>query len=348
MPVVCATEVRVLIVDDSAVVRKVLSEKLGARAGIEVVGTAPDPFIAHDKIRRLKPHVLTLDVEMPKMDGITFLGKLMKAQPMPVIVLSSLTPKGSKTAIEALAAGAVEVIAKPGPAYSVAETVDYLAERLISASKIRLRKISPNAEAAAPVRRSHMVETSHKILVIGASTGGVMAIETVLRGFPANAPGTLIVQHMPANFTTSFSERLNRECAVTVKEAKDRDSVLPGQVLIAPGGFHMTLQRSGASYFVSVKRGPRVCLQIPSVEVLFDSVAKYAGANAVGAILTGMGSDGAKGLLNMRNSGAHTFAQNEASCVVFGMPKEAIEAGAAEKVVPLSNIAPLMLRCASR
>ncbi len=347
MPVVCATKVRVLIVDDSAVVRKVLSEKLGQQAGIEVVGTAPDPFIAHDKILRLKPQVLTLDVEMPRMDGITFLGKLMKAQPMPVIVLSSLTPKGSKTAIEALAAGAVEVLAKPGPAYSVADAVDDLAEKIIAASKMRLAKVTPSVDAA-PVRRSHMAETTNKILAIGASTGGVRAIETVLRGFPANAPGTLIVQHMPANFTTSFSERLNRECAVTVKEAKDRDSVLPGQVLIAPGGFHMTLQRSGASYFVSVKRGPRVCLQIPSVEVMFDSVAKYAGANAVGAILTGMGSDGAKGLLNMRNSGAHTLAQNEASCVVFGMPKEAIESGAAEKVVPLSNIAPLMLRCAGR
>ena len=257
----CATPVRVLIIDDSAVVCKVLSEKLGQQAGIEVVGTAPDPIIAVDKIRRLKPQVLTLDVEMPRMDGITFLGKLMKAQPMPVIVLSSLTPKGSKTAIEALAAGAVEVIAKPGPAYSVADAVDDLAEKIISASKMRLGKINPNSEAT-PVRRTHMAETTHKILAIGASTGGVRAIETVLRGFPANAPGTLIVQHMPANFTTSFAERLNRECAVTVKEAQDRDSVIPGRVLIAPGGFHMTLQRSGASYGVSVRRGPRVCLQM--------------------------------------------------------------------------------------
>ena len=347
MPTACATRVKVLIVDDSAVVRKVLAEKLGQQAGIEVVGTAPDPYIARDKILRLKPHVLTLDVEMPKMDGITFLGKLMKAQPMPVIVLSSLTPKGSKTAIEALAAGAVEVIAKPGPAYSVAEAVDDLAEKIIAASKMRPSRIDPSV-TAAPVKRSHMVETTHKILAIGASTGGVRAIETILRGFPPNAPGTLVVQHMPPNFTTSFAARLNQECAVNVKEARDHDSVMPGQVLIAPGGFHMTLRRSGASYQVSVKQGPRVCRQIPSVEVLFDSVAKYAGANAVGAILTGMGNDGAKGLLTMRNSGSHTIAQDEASCVVFGMPKEAIDAGGAVKVVALSNIAQTMLQCASR
>ena len=325
MPTVCATKVKVLIIDDSAVVRRVLVEKLGQIPGIEVVGTAPDPFVARDKILSLKPHVLTLDVEMPRMDGITFLRKLMRAQPMPVIVLSSLTPKGSKTAIEALSAGAVEVIAKPGLAYSVAEAVDNLAEKIIFASKVRVLKTKPSAKKP-PVKRSHMLETTHKILAIGASTGGVQALETVLTAFPANAPGTLVVQHMPANFTSSFATRLNRECAVTVKEARDRDSVIPGQVLIAPGGFHMTLQRSGASYFVSVRQGPRVCRQIPSVEVLFDSVAKYAGANAVGAILTGMGDDGAKGLLNMRKSGAHTIAQNEASCVVFGMPTAAVKA----------------------
>jgi two-component system chemotaxis response regulator CheB len=341
MATACATQVKVLIIDDSAIVRKVLSEKLGQQAGIEVVGTAPDPLIAIDKIKRLNPQVLTLDVEMPRMDGITFLRKLMKARPMPVIVLSSLTPKGSKTAIEALAAGAVEVIAKPGPSYSVAEAVDQLAAKIVSSSRVRVAKI--DAKAAVPrVSESHMVETTNKVLAIGASTGGVQAIEAVIKAFPVNAPGTVIVQHMPPNFTSSFAKRLNAECVVTVKEAQDGDSVIPGRVLLAPGGFHMTLRRSGAKYLVAIKPGPRVCQQIPSVEVLFESVAKYAGANAVGAILTGMGNDGAMGLLKMRKTGAYTVAQSEASCTVFGMPKEAIAAGGVEKVVALSQIARTM------
>ena len=338
MSTVTATKVKVLVVDDSAIVRKVLVEKLNKCPGIEVVGSAPDPYIARDKIISLQPHVLTLDVEMPRMDGITFLRKLMKSHPLPVIVLSSLTPKGSKTAVEALAVGAVEVISKPGPAYSVAEAIDDLAETIKMASKVRLTK-QPACPAEAPAKRLHMVETTHKILAIGASTGGVKALETVLTSFPANAPGTLVVQHMPANFTASFAARLNQSCAVTVKEARDRDTVIPGQVLIAPGGRHMLLQRSGANYYVSVRKGERVCRQMPSVEVLFDSVAQYAGSNAVGAILTGMGDDGAKGMLNMRKNGAHTIAQDEASSVVFGMPKAAIDIGAAEKVVPLSGVA---------
>jgi two-component system chemotaxis response regulator CheB len=336
-------KIRVLIVDDSAIVRKILSQQLNQHYGIEIVGTAPDPYIARDKIIALKPDVLTLDVEMPRMDGITFLRKLMEHHPMPVIVLSSLTPKGGKTAMEALAAGALEVMSKPGPAYTVGDACRDLVEKIKAASRVRVDKKIVFEKRRASVRRLHMVETSNKIFAIGASTGGVQALSEVLSALPANAPGTLVVQHMPAHFTTSFAERLNGECEVNVKEAQNGDHVVPGRVLIAPGGLHMLLQRSGANYYVTVKDGPAVCRQKPSVEVLFRSVAKYAGSNAVGAILTGMGNDGADGLLSMRQSGAHTIAQDEASSVVFGMPKEAIENGAAEKVVPLSHIAQTLI-----
>ncbi len=341
------TNVKVLIVDDSAVVRKILCQQLSQHHGIEVVGTAPDPFIARDKIVALKPDVLTLDLEMPRMDGITFLRKLMKHHPMPVIVLSSLTPKGGKMALEALAAGAVEVIAKPGPAYSIGEACSELVGTIKLASRARInKKTIAQHQSDVPSKRLSMVETTNKIFAIGASTGGVQAVTRLLSALPANAPGTLIVQHMPAHFTTSFAERLNKECAVNVAEARNGDHVIPGRVLIAPGGLHMLLQRSGASYYVSVKDGPPVCRQKPSVELMFNSVAKYAGANAVGAILTGMGSDGAGGLLNMRQSGAHTIAQDEASSVVFGMPKEAIERNAVEEIVPLSDIAQTMINLA--
>ncbi|MEE9365729.1 MAG: chemotaxis response regulator protein-glutamate methylesterase [Dehalococcoidales bacterium] len=341
------TNVKVLIVDDSAVVRKILSRQLNQHHGIEVVGTAPDPYIARDKIVALQPDVLTLDVEMPRMDGITFLRKLMKHHPMPVIVLSSLTPKGGRMAIEALTAGAVEVISKPGPAYSVGQACSELVEKKQSASRARInKKTIAQQQSDAPPKRLSMVETTNKIFAIGASTGGVQALTRLLSALPANAPGTLIVQHMPAQFTTSFAARLNKECAVNVAEARNGDHVIPGKALIAPGGLHMLLQRSGASYYVTVKDGPHVCRQKPSVELLFNSVAKYAGANAVGAILTGMGSDGAGGLLNMRQSGAHTIAQDEASSVVFGMPQEAIQRNAAEKIVPLSAIAKTMISMA--
>ena len=346
MTIALQTKIRVLIVDDSAIVRKILCQQLNQHRGIEIVGTAPDPYIARDKIVALNPDVLTLDVEMPRMDGITFLRKLMEHHPMPVIVLSSLTPKGGKTAMEALAAGAVDVMSKPGPAYSVGDACNALVEKIKVASRARINRNITVQSRRAPVKRLHMVETTNKILAIGASTGGVQALAQVLSALPANAPGTLIVQHMPAHFTTSFAERLNNECEVNVKEAQDGDRVIPGSVLIAPGGLHMLLQRSGANYYVTVKDGPPVCRQKPSVEVLFHSVAKFAGANAVGAILTGMGNDGADGLMNMRQAGAHTIAQDEASCIVFGMPKEAIELGAAEKVVPLSEITQTMLKFA--
>ena len=342
------TKIRVLIVDDSAIVRKILSRQLSQHRGIEVIGTAPDPYIARDKIVAMNPDVLTLDVEMPRMDGITFLRKLMKHRPMPVIVLSSLTPKGGRTAMEALSAGAVEVMCKPGPAYSVGEACHALAEKIQAASRARVDRNVITRSQSTRGERLHMVETTNKIFAIGASTGGVQALSCVLSALPVNAPGTLVVQHMPAQFTTSFAERLNGECVVNVKEARDGDHVVPGRVLIAPGGFHMLLKRSGANYYVAVKDGPSVCRQKPSVEVMFDSVAKFAGANAVGAILTGMGNDGAGGLLKMRENGAHTVAQDEASSVVFGMPREAIECGAAEKVVPLSEIAQNMIMFAQR
>ena len=347
MAVALKTDVKVLIVDDSAVVRKILSQQLAQHEGIEVIATAPDPYVARDKIVALEPDVLTLDVEMPRMDGITFLRKLMKYHPMPVIILSSLTPKGGKMAIEALASGAVEVMCKPGPAYSVGDACNALVEKIKAASKARIDR-QPSVLNTEPTRRLHMTKTTNKIFAIGASTGGVQALTRVLSALPADAPGTLVVQHMPAQFTTSFAERLNNECAVTVKEAADGDSIIPGHVLIAPGGFHMLLRRSGANYYVTVKDGPHVCHQKPSAEVLFNSAAKYAGANTVGAILTGMGSDGAAGLLKMRQNGAHTLAQDEASSIVFGMPKEAIQLGAAEKVVPLSEVAQTLIHFAQQ
>jgi two-component system, chemotaxis family, protein-glutamate methylesterase/glutaminase len=342
MTVVLNTKIKVLIVDDSAIVRKILSTQLGQHQEIEVAGTAPDPYVARDKIIALEPNVLVLDVEMPRMDGITFLRKLMKHRPMPVIIFSSLTPQGGKTAMEALSAGAVEVMCKPGASYSVGDACNALVEKIKAASRVDMGKIVAGQDTTQ-VKQLSMTETTNKIFAIGASTGGVQALSCVLSAFPPNAPGKVVVQHMPAKFTASFAERLNSECRVAVKEAQDGDHVIPGRILIAPGGLQMMLGRSGANYFVTVRDGPPVCRQKPSVEVLFDSVAKYAGGNAVGAILTGMGDDGAKGLLNMRRAGAHTIAQDEESSIVFGMPKEAIECGAAEKIVPLSAVAAAMI-----
>jgi two-component system chemotaxis response regulator CheB len=333
--------IKVLIVDDSAVVRKILTEGLAQDPLIEVVGTAPDPFVARDKILALNPDVLTLDVEMPKMDGITFLGKLMASHPMPVIILSSLTPEGGKTAMAALEGGAVDVMCKPGPAYSVGDACTLLIDKIKAASRAKVSRLQTSVQST---KRLAMVETTNKVFAIGASTGGVQALTTVMTQMPANSPGTVIVQHMPAKFTTSFASRLNGLCAVNVKEAKDGDRVIPGQVLLAPGGFHMLLRRSGANYYVQIKDGPMVCRQKPSVDVLFKSVAKYAGSNAVGAILTGMGDDGAQGLLEMKNHGAKTIAQDEASCVVYGMPKCAAELGAVQKVVTLQKVPAEMIR----
>ncbi|MBI5060043.1 chemotaxis response regulator protein-glutamate methylesterase [candidate division KSB1 bacterium] len=327
---------KVLIVDDSALVRKVFSEELGRDPNIQVVGTAPDPYVARDKIVELNPDVLTLDIEMPRMDGLTFLRKLMKYHPMPVIVVSSLTQKGSEMAVQALELGAVEVMNKPGEAYTVGDISHELREKIKAAAHIRVTGVRA---AAAPVKPMEaLTKTTQKVLAIGASTGGTEALTQLLTRFPRNAPPTVVVQHMPEKFTRAFAERLNQLCAVEIREAKHGDALRPGLVLIAPGNYHMLLQRSGAVYTVAVKDGPRVHYQRPAVDVLFNSVARFAGANAIGVILTGMGSDGADGLLEMRKAGARTIGQDEASCVVYGMPKEAAVKGAVEKVATLLDI----------
>jgi len=333
-------KIKVLIVDDSAIVRKIFNEELSKEADIEVVGTAPDPYIARDKIVLLKPDVVTLDIEMPRMDGLTFLKKLMQYFPLPVIVVSSLTPNGSKMAIEALEYGAVEVLSKPSGSYAVGDMSVQLKEKIRAATRVNLKRVqtvNPSRTGAEKITKA-LSETTQKVIAIGASTGGTEALKEVLVRMPANTPGILVVQHMPANFTTAFAERLNHLCQIEVREAKDGDSVLNGQVLIAPGNFHMLLRRSGARYFVHVKDGPFVHHQRPAVDVLFNSVAQYAGSNAIGVILTGMGADGAKGMLSMKGAGARTIAQDEASCVVFGMPKEAIKLGCVDRVVPLERI----------
>ena len=339
--------IRVLIVDDSAIVRKVFAEELSKERDIEIVGTAPDPYVARDKIVRLKPDVVTLDIEMPRMDGITFLKKLMRYYPIPVIIVSSLTPKGSQLALEALSIGALEVISKPSVSYSVGDMSVQLADKIRAVAHARVDPKKVDAVAApkkAQYASKALAQTTNKIIAIGASTGGTEALRIVLSSMPLNAPGILVVQHMPAQFTTSFANRLNDLCEMTVREAKDGDSITNGLVLIAPGNYHMLLKRSGARYYVAVKQGPLVHHQRPSADVLFDSVADFAGANAVGVILTGMGADGAQGLLKMKNAGAETIAQDEKSCVVFGMPKEAIKIGAANDVVPLAGIAEAALK----
>jgi len=334
----------VLIVDDSAIVRKIFAEELSRYADIDVVGTAPDPFVARDKIVKLQPDVITLDIEMPRMDGLTFLKKLMKYYPIPTIIVSSLTPKGGKMTLEALDIGAVDVIAKPGSAYSVTDMSSQLVEKIRAASRVTLTRDNTTTRDHAPEPIRALAETTHKIIAIGASTGGTEALKTVLTRLPPNSPGVVVVQHMPAHFTTAFAERLNGLCQITVKEAQNNDSVIPGICLIAPGNFHMLLRRSGARYYVEVKTGPMVHHQRPAVDVLFKSAAKYAGANAIGVILTGMGADGAEGMKEMQEAGAGTIAQDEKSCVVFGMPREAIKLGAADKVVSLEHIATEIIR----
>ncbi len=333
--------IKVLVVDDSAVVRKVLVDQLSKANDIKVVGTAIDPYIARDKIVQLQPDVITLDLEMPRMDGLTFLGKLMRYHPMPVIVVSSLTSKGSETALKALELGAIDVIGKPGSSYSVADVSEELIEKIRTASlaKVSATTLQKPISRGTATSASILTETTHKILAIGASTGGTRAVEEVLINLPVGMPGIVIVQHMPEHFTHSFAGRLNDICALEVREAVDGEMVIPGTALIAPGNFHMALRRNGARYFVQVKKGPPVHHQRPSVDVLFHSVASQAGANAVGVILTGMGADGAQGLLAMKNAGAKTFGQDEDSCVIYGMPREAAEAGAVQHVLPLEKIA---------
>jgi two-component system chemotaxis response regulator CheB len=336
---------RVLIVDDSAVVRKMLAEELAKYDDIEVISSAGDPYVARDKIVKLRPDVITLDVEMPRMDGLSFLAKLMKHYPLPVVIVSSLTPQHSEAAMRALALGAVEVICKPGTQYSVPDVARDLVRAIRAAAMARIPqgRAVPQAPPSTTVATTLQLETTHKILAIGASTGGTNAIAAVLQGLPASAPGTLIVQHMPAHFTAAFARRLNQECCMEVREARDSDPVVPGVVLVAPGNQHMLLQQSGARYLVHLKDGPPVHYQRPSVDVLFHSVARSAGRNAIGVLLTGMGADGAKGLLAMRESGAYTLVEDEATCVVFGMPQEAIKLGAATAIVPLPQMARAIL-----
>jgi len=333
-------KIKVFIVDDSAIVRKIFSEEISKESDMEVIGTAPDPFVARDKIVHHKPDVMTLDIEMPRMDGLTFLKKLMKHYPLPVLIVSSLTPKGSKMAMEALEYGAVDVLSKPGGSYSVGDMSAQLKEKIRAAARANLNRVSAPTLGQEPTGTitKALTETTQKLIAMGASTGGTEALKEVLVRMPQNSPGIVIVQHMPPLFTTAFAERLNRLCSVEVREAKDGDSVLNGQALIAPGNFHMLMRRSGSRYYVNIKDGPMVHHQRPAVDILFNSVAQYAGANAIGVILTGMGADGAQGMLRMKEGGAKTIAQDEASCVVFGMPKEAIKLGAVDRVVPLELI----------
>jgi two-component system chemotaxis response regulator CheB len=338
--------IRVLVVDDSALVRRILTEALQRHADIEVVGTATDPYVARERIVQLRPDVITLDIEMPRMDGLSFLSKLMRHFPIPVVVCSSLTPKHSETALRALALGAIDVVAKPGASMATADVAEDLVRAVRAASHARVTKRLDAADApAAPARPAiATLDATNKLIALGASTGGTQALERVLRGFPVDAPGTVIVQHMPEHFTKSFADRLNQVCAIRVKEAEDGDHVVQGLALVAPGGKHMVLQASGARWLVRVKDGPKVHHQRPAVDVLFQSVARSAGRNAVGAILTGMGADGAKGMLAMREAGAYTIAQNEETCVVYGMPREAVKLEAAVDVLPLDRIADSLLR----
>ena len=348
-------KIRVLVVDDSAVVRQTLIDIINSDPELEVMSSAADPFIAAERMRDEVPDVITLDVEMPRMDGITFLQRIMSQHPIPVVMCSSLVEDSSETAMKALEYGAVEVIQKPriGTKLFLEESKIRICDAIKAAAIARVRPISHShhvqpkltADAMMPKPRSNaMVETTDKVIIVGASTGGTEAIKVFLEKMPADSPGIVIVQHMPEHFTKSFADRLDTLCKVSVKEAQDNDTVMTGRALIAPGNFHTLLKRSGARYYVEVKEGPLVSRHRPSVDVLFRSAARYAGGNAVGVIMTGMGDDGAKGMLEMKEAGVYTIAQDEASCVVFGMPQEAIKLGGVAKVYPLEDIAGAVLR----
>jgi two-component system chemotaxis response regulator CheB len=344
-----AKKIRVLVVDDSAVMREVLTEVLAQDPAIEVIGAANDPYAAREKIMRLRPDVLTLDVEMPRMDGLSFLEKLMRAHPMPVLMISSLTEKDCDTTVRALELGAVDYVTKPhlDVRSGALEHADEIIAKVKMASEARIVRRAapaPPPSAVAAPRPGHQLRTTDKVVAIGASTGGTEALVQVLTALPADCPGVVIVQHMPAGFTRSFAQRLDTLCRVRVKEAEDGDRVLAGHVLLAPGNFHMEVKRSGTETRVRVFSADPVNRHRPSVDVLFASCASSLGPNVVGVILTGMGADGARGLLSMRQAGAHTVAQDEATCVVFGMPREAIALGAAQEVLPLTSIAGAALR----
>ncbi len=348
--------IKVLVVDDSAVVRRAMGDILVGADDIEVVGAARDPFVAAEHMAREVPDVMILDVEMPRMDGITFLKKIMSQHPLPVVICSTLTEKGAETTIRALEYGAVEIIQKPrlGAGRFIEESKITICDAVRAAARVRVKKIaaspvrvekklSADAILPPPTGRA-MVRTTEKVVAVGASTGGTEALATMLAGLSRDAYGMVVVQHMPEGFTRAFAERLNGICAVGVKEAEDGDSVIRGQVLIAPGNRHALIKRSGARYYVAIKDGPLVCRHRPSVDVLFRSCARYAGKNGIGVIMTGMGDDGARGMLEMKEAGAVTIAQDEASCVVFGMPGEAVKLGAVERIVSLDHIAREILR----
>ena len=347
--------IKVLIVDDSAVVRQAMTEILSSDPLIEVIGAARDPYLAAERMREVAPDVITLDVEMPRMDGITFLHKIMSQHPIPVVMCSSLTDDGSETALKALEYGAVEIIQKPkmGVKQFLEESKILICDVVKAAARTRAKKtvvkpihVEPKLTADAVISKQankSMIQTTEKVVVIGASTGGTEALRVFLEALPENAAGMVIVQHMPENFTRAFANRLITLCRVSVKEAENDDTVITGRALIAPGNKHTLLKRSGARYFVEVKDGPLVCRHRPSVDVLFRSASRYAGKNAVAVIMTGMGDDGARGMREMKDAGAFNIAQDEASCVVFGMPKEAIKLGAVDKIVPLEEIVQLVL-----
>lgn len=330
---------RVLIVDDSAVVRQVLADELSKHPGIHVIGAAPDPVVARDIIVRERPDVITLDLEMPRMDGLEFLRRIMANLPTPVIIVSSLTPAGSALALEAMDAGAVDVLCKPGAAYTVGALASDIAARIQAVAGRPLAVRTPPPAGSRPAVGGAMQATTDQIIAIGASTGGTQALAEVLEALPATSPGIAIVQHMPPGFTKAFADRLARTCRVSVKEASDGDTLTPGRCVIAPGDRHMLVRRRGGTYVVELRDGPRVGMHKPAVNVLFKSVASCAGKNAIGVILTGMGRDGADGMKEMKDAGAWNIAQDEASSVVFGMPKEAIALGAVDQVLPLPQIA---------
>jgi two-component system chemotaxis response regulator CheB len=342
-------KIRVLIVDDSAMVRQTLSDILSSDPLIEVIGTASDPFVAAERISEQVPDVITLDIEMPRMDGLTFLRKIMSQHPIPVVICSSLAEEGAQSTLQALEYGAVEIIAKPrlGSKQFLEESSVMLCQAVRAAAVARLRRPGPSqtvqpkltADAILPRATRAMLETTEKVVVVGASTGGTEALRALLEVMPADAPGIVIVQHMPELFTRAFANRLDGLCRISVKEAESNDTVLRGRALIAPGNHHVLLKRSGARYYVEIKDGPLVSRHRPSVDVLFRSAARYAGPNAVAVIMTGMGDDGANGMLEMKQAGAVTIAQDEATSVVFGMPNEAIKRGAVDKILPLQDIA---------
>ncbi len=342
------TKVRVLIVDDSALVRQILTQGLSMDPGIEVVGSASDPYIARDKILNLKPDVLTLDVEMPRMDGVEFLRKLMPQHPLPVLMVSSLTQKGKQITLEALEAGAVDFVSKPtsdiqrGLSLMIQEL--QIKVKAVSKANVSSWKTKKPVKSFSPTENSQaLAESTDKVVAIGASTGGTEAIRSIIRYFPSKMPGVVVVQHMPAGFTKLFAESLDSQSAMKVKEAKDGDRIMMGQALIAPGGFHLKVIRSGGVYRVVLNKEDKVNGHRPSVEVMYESVAKSAGSNSVGVILTGMGRDGATGLKTMRDAGARTLAQDKDSCVIYGMPKEAWECGGAERQISLDNMAPTIM-----